>query len=173
MRRSEIGGVATIDLCHPAQAQRLDIVAQQRTRFGAIVDEQRKAGAARHGLDAERPGAGEQVEHARAFDRVVVGVDQDVEHGFAQAVRRRTDLLRGGRSQITALQSSTDDTHRPTTRPAASDRACRDSHAGDGAAGRSRWPLPRCGRGPPRCRCAAPARGGPCGPRSARFSRPA
>ena len=42
MRRAEIGGVAAIDFCHAAEAQRLDIVAQQRARLGAVVDEQRE-----------------------------------------------------------------------------------------------------------------------------------
>src|SRR5947208_1360432 len=129
MRGAEISGIATIDLCHAAQAQRLDIVAQQRTGLGAIVDEQCECRPARYGFDAERAGTGEQVEHARAFDRIVVGMDQDVEYGLAQTVRRRADRLRGWRGQVAALQSSTDDTHSPATRPAASDRACRDSRA--------------------------------------------
>ena len=67
MRRTEIGGIAAIDFCHAAQAQRLDIVAQQRAGFGAVVDEQRERRPARYRLDAERAGAGEQVEHARVF----------------------------------------------------------------------------------------------------------
>ena len=80
MRRAEIGGVAAIDFCHAAEPERLDIVAQQRARLRAIVDEQRERCAARDRLDAERAGAGEQVEHARAFDRIVIGVDEDIEH---------------------------------------------------------------------------------------------
>ena len=66
MRRAEICGVATIHLGDAAEPERLDIVAQQRARFGAVIDEQRECGAARNRLDAERAGAGEQVEHARA-----------------------------------------------------------------------------------------------------------
>ena len=106
-------------------------------------------------------------------NRIVIGMDQDVEQRLAQPVRGRADVARGRRREIAALQSSADDAHQTSTRPAASGRACRDSRAADGAAGRSRWPRPRCARAPPRCRCAAPARGGPCGRRSGRSCRPA
>src|SRR5262249_6636011 len=67
--------------------------------------------AARDRLDAERAGAGEEIEHACAFDRVVIGVHQDVEHGLAQAIRCRADFARGRRSQIAAPQSSADHPH--------------------------------------------------------------
>ena len=111
MRGAEIGGVAAIDFCHAAEAERLDIVAQQRAGLRAIVDEQRERSPARSGLDAERAGAGEQVEHARAFDRIVIGVDENIEHRLAQAVRGGADLARCGRGQIATLQPSADDTH--------------------------------------------------------------
>jgi hypothetical protein len=39
MRRAELGGVAPIDLAGAAEAERLDIAAQQRARLHAIVDE--------------------------------------------------------------------------------------------------------------------------------------
>ena len=97
MRRAEIGGVAAIDFRDAAEPQRLDIVAQQRAGLGAVVDEQRERRAARNRLDAERAGAGEQVEHARALDRIVIGMDQDVEQRLAQPVRGRPDVARGRR----------------------------------------------------------------------------
>src|SRR6201999_2837757 len=56
MRRAEIGGVAAIDLADAAEREALDVVAQQRARLGAIVDEQRERRAARDRLDAERAG---------------------------------------------------------------------------------------------------------------------
>ncbi len=46
-------------------------------------------------LDAERAGAGEEIEHARILDRIVIGVHEDVEHGLAQAIRRGADVARG------------------------------------------------------------------------------
>jgi hypothetical protein len=94
MRRAEIGGVAAEHFCGAAKSQRLDIAAEQRARFRAIVDEQGKRSTARNRLDAKRPGAGEEVEHARALNWVVVGVNEDVEQRLAQAVRGRTDRLR-------------------------------------------------------------------------------
>ncbi len=94
MRRTKIGGIATEHFCYPAEAQRFDIVAQQRAGLGAVVDEQRKSRAARHRLDAERAGAGKQIQHPRAFDRVVIGMNEDVEDRLAQAVRGRADVAR-------------------------------------------------------------------------------
>src|SRR6185312_5764413 len=84
----------------------------QRTRFRAIVDEQRECSPSRHRLDAERAGAGEEIEYARTFDRVGIGVHKDVEHGLAEAIRGRADVARGRRGQIAALQSSADHAHR-------------------------------------------------------------
>ena len=104
-------GVAAIHFRHAAEAQRFDIVAQQRAGFRAVVDEQREFRAARDRLDAERAGAGKQIEHARIRDRIVIGVDQDVEQRLAQPVRGGTDVARGRRRQIAALQSSADDAH--------------------------------------------------------------
>ena len=74
MRRTEPGRVAAEDAGDAAQAQRRDVLAHQRARLGAVVDEQRECGAARERLDPERAGAGEQVEHARAGDRIAIGV---------------------------------------------------------------------------------------------------
>ena len=68
MRGAELGRVAAEDLRDAAEAERLDIFAQQRARLGAVIDEQRKGRAARDRLDAERAGAGEQIEHPRTGD---------------------------------------------------------------------------------------------------------
>ena len=51
-------------------AERLDVVADQ-PRLGAAVDEQAERGAARDGFEAERAGAGEQIDDARAVEREV------------------------------------------------------------------------------------------------------
>ena len=105
------GGVTAVDFGDAAEAQRLDIVAQQRSRFGAVIDEQRERRPPRDRLDSERAGAGEQVEHAGIPDRIVIGVNQNIEQRLAQAVRGRTDLARRGRGEIAALQSPADDAH--------------------------------------------------------------
>ena len=111
MRRAEIAGVAAIDFRHAAEAQRFDIVAQQRAGLRAIIDEQREFRAARDRFNAERAGAGKQIEHAGIRDRIVIGMDQDIEQRLAQPVRGGTDIARGWRCQIAALQSPADDAH--------------------------------------------------------------
>src|SRR5262249_21820497 len=111
VRRAKIGGIAAEHLCDAAKPQRLDIVAQQRARLCAIVDKQRKGSSPRDRLDAERAGAGEEIEHAGALDSVVVGVDEDVEERLAQAVRGRTDRLRRRCGEIAAPQSPADHAH--------------------------------------------------------------
>ena len=108
---AQIGGVAAEDLGDAAKPQRLDIVAQQRACLGAVVDKQRERGAARDGLDAERAGTGKEIEHARALDRIAVGMNEDVEHGLAQAVRGRPDFARGRRGEIAPLQSAANHAH--------------------------------------------------------------
>jgi hypothetical protein len=70
------------------------LLRKQRTGFRAIVDEQRETCAARHRFDPECTGSGEQVEHARAVNRVIVGVDQDIEHGLTQPIRSRANIAR-------------------------------------------------------------------------------
>ena len=119
MRRAEIGRIAAVDLGHAAKAERLDIVAQQRARFGAVVDEQRELRAARDRLDAERAGAGEQIEHARIFDRIVIGVNEDVEHRLAQPIRGGADVARGGEARLRPFNRP------PTTRIVYSSRGVR------------------------------------------------
>src|SRR6516165_11813927 len=108
---AQIGGVAAEDLGDAAKPQRLDIVAQQRACLGAVVDKQRERGAARDGLDAERAGTGKEIEHARALDRIAVGMNEDVEHRLAQAVRGRPDFARGRRGEIASLQSTANHAH--------------------------------------------------------------
>src|SRR6266576_1360029 len=106
-----MSGVAAVYFGDAAQAQRLDIVAQQRSRFGAVIDEERERRPSRDRLDAERAGAGEQVEHAGTLNRIVVGMNEDIEQRLAQAVRGGADLARGWRGEIAALQSPADDAH--------------------------------------------------------------
>ena len=94
MRRSELRRVAAEDAGDAGQPERLDIGADQRACLGAVVDEQREGRAARDRLQPERAGAGKQVEHARARDRIAIGMDQDIEQRLAQAVGGRPDRLR-------------------------------------------------------------------------------
>ncbi len=102
MRRAEPRRIAAIDLGRAAGAQRIDVAAQQRARLRAVIDEQHEGRAARQRLKPERAGAGEQVEHAGALDRIAVGVRQDVEQRLAQPVGGRPDRLRFGRQQACA-----------------------------------------------------------------------
>ena len=111
MRRAELGRVAAEDAGDAAEPERLDILAHQRARLGAVVDEQREGRAARERLEPERAGAGEQVEHARAGDRIAIGVDQDVEQRLAQPVGGRPDGLRFRRGERAPAQPSADDAH--------------------------------------------------------------
>src|SRR6202011_2204421 len=84
--------------------------------------------------EAERAGAGEEVEHARASDRVVVTVSQDVEERFAQAVAGRPDRLRLRRRQRAPAEPAADDAHSaPARRPWAG--WTRAGRAGRGTAG--------------------------------------
>src|SRR5262245_29193047 len=119
MRRAEIACIAAENAGDAAQAQRRHVLAQQGARLGAVVDEQRKGGAARERLEPERAGAGEEIEHARAGDRIAVGVDEDVEQRLAQPVGGRPDRLRLRRRKRAAAQASADDAHQcrsPRTR---------------------------------------------------------
>ena len=78
----------------PPTPKRLHVFADQAARLGAVVDEEREGRAARQRLEAHGARAGEQVEDARARDRVVVGVREDVEDRLAQAVGGRADGVR-------------------------------------------------------------------------------
>src|SRR3990170_6977984 len=67
-QRAELGCIAPPDLGDAGQAQRLHIAADGCARLGALLDEDTEAGAARQRLEAERAGAGEEIEHAGAFE---------------------------------------------------------------------------------------------------------
>ena len=59
-------------------------------RVRVVLDEQAVGGAARQGLNAQRPRAREQVQHPRAFYLTPVdAVGQDVEQRLAYPVRGR------------------------------------------------------------------------------------
>ena len=164
-------GVAPEDAGDAAEAERRDVLAQQRARLRAVVDEQREGRAARERLEPERAGAGEEIEHARAGDRIAVGVDEDVEQGLAQPVGGRPDRprVRLRRGERAAAQPPADDAHQ---RPAGRARA----------GGRAASPAARARAG----RCGRDRRGGACvgsldarrrflprHPESARACRPA
>ena len=67
-RLAEPRRVGAPDAGHAAKAEGLDIGAQQRARFGAVIDEQGETRAARQGLDRQRARAGEQIDDPRAFE---------------------------------------------------------------------------------------------------------
>jgi hypothetical protein len=89
-----------------------DASPQQRARFRAVIDKQHERRAARDGFNAERAGAGEEVEHARALKAARIAVHQDIEQRFAQPVRRWPDSLRRRSGNRAAAQSSADNAHR-------------------------------------------------------------
>src|SRR5262249_51189111 len=95
----------------PPQAGGPPALAQGGARLGAVVDEQRKIGAARKRLEPERAGAGEEIEHARAAHRIAIGMDEDIEQRLAQPVSGGPDRLRLRRGERAAAQTSADDTH--------------------------------------------------------------
>src|SRR6266568_1295814 len=133
MRATELGRVAPKDPGHAAEAQRLDIAANERAGFRAIVDEQREACAARERLEPERAGAGEEVEHARVRHRVAMSMDQDVEQALAQPVGGRAD--RGGfrARQVPPAQSAADDAHQRPTFSASAGRGMRRATRAEGS----------------------------------------
>ena len=76
-------------------------------RPGVVIDEQRRAGAARERLDRQRPRAAEEVEDAGAVDPVS-------EHGedrLADPVGGRADLPAARRDQALPLELSGDHAH--------------------------------------------------------------
>ena len=111
MARPHLGRVATKHFRNAAQTQALDVLAQQATAFGGIVNEQRMHRTARQGFDAKRTGSGEEIKHARAFDRIVMRMHQNVEHAFAQPVRCGAHRLRRWCRQCAALKLSGNDAH--------------------------------------------------------------
>ena len=94
MRRHQAGRIAPEDAGDAAKAERLDIVAQQRARLHALVDKQHDAAPRDMASMPERAGAGEQVEHPRACDRIAIAMRQDIEQRLAQAVGGRADGVR-------------------------------------------------------------------------------
>ena len=94
-----------------AEPQRRDVLAQERARLGAVVDEQRERRAARERFEPERAGAGKKIEHARAGDRIAVGVSEDVEQRLAQPVGGRPHRLRPRRRERAPAQAAADDAH--------------------------------------------------------------
>ena len=69
------------------------------------------AGAARQGLEAERAGAGEEVEHAQAIEVRAEAAREDVEHRLAHAVGGGADRVVLGRDQRLAAELAGDDAH--------------------------------------------------------------
>ncbi len=111
MRLAELRGVATEDAGRTTEPEGRHVLAQERARLGAVVDEQSERRAARQRFETERAGAGKKVEHARAAHRIAVGVHEDVEQALAQAVRGRSDRARFRRSERAAAQAAADDAH--------------------------------------------------------------
>ena len=117
MGRPEPRRIAAIDLGGAAGAERIDVAAKERPRLGAVIDEQHKGGTSRVRLKAERTGAGKQVEHAGALDRIAIGMRQDVEQRLAEPVGGRPDRLRFGRQQRAPAEPAADDAHQRSRRP--------------------------------------------------------
>ena len=115
-----VAGARVLDLFAGTGALGIEAVSRGAA-FALLVDEQRERGAARERFDAECTGAGEQVEHARAADRIAVGMHEDVEQRFAQPVRGRPDGFGFRRSEGAPAQGSADDPHRVFSSAAATD----------------------------------------------------
>ena len=100
MCRPKLGRVATEYARHAAEPKGGDIFANERARFGAVIDKQGEGRAARHGFDAKRAGTCEQVEYASAGDWIVIGMHQNIEQRLAQPVSGRPNgrRLRAGQS---------------------------------------------------------------------------
>src|SRR6478735_9676289 len=108
MRGAEFGRIAPENSRHAAEAECLDVIAQQRARLHPFIDKQRVGRAARYCLDAERAGAGEQVQYPGPGDRVAVRMRENVEQGFAQTVGGRSNRvgLRTGKRARTKLAAN-------------------------------------------------------------------
>src|ERR1700730_12159221 len=111
VHRTEPGGIAAENARDAAEAERLHVLPDQRPRFGSVIYEQREGRAARYRLQAERTGAGEEIEDAHAGDRIVVAMRQDVEERFTQAVAGGPYVLRLGRRQRASAEPAADDAH--------------------------------------------------------------
>src|SRR6056297_2477905 len=73
------------------EPERLDILANQPARLGAVIDEERECRTARERLKTKRPGPGEQIDHPRTRAGIVMAMGEDVEDRLAQAVGSRAD----------------------------------------------------------------------------------
>ncbi len=91
MRGSKLRRIASENTRGAAEAKRGDVLAQQRTRLGALIDKQCESGAARQCLDSECAGASKKVEHPRAGDRIAVGVREDIKQRLPETVSRGAD----------------------------------------------------------------------------------
>jgi hypothetical protein len=81
-------GIAAEDLGHALRGAAADIVAQQRARRAAIVDEGRVNRPSRQRLQPQRAGAREKVQHPRARHQIAEAtIGQQVEQAFAHPVR--------------------------------------------------------------------------------------
>ena len=148
---AEVGGVAAEELCDAAEAEGFDVVADQAAGFGAGVDEDDRGGAAAHGFEAERAGAGEEVEDLEAGEVVADAAREDVEDRLADAVG-------GGADRVVARASAAP--CRGICRRRCAWASVRGLRGGRSPAGRG-------GRGPPGLRGAPPGGRGPPGFRGA------
>ena len=147
-------------LVDPACAEGLDVVADEAARLRASFDEHHARRAARQRLEAERAGAGEQVEDAQAIEVRAEPAGQDVEHRFADPSAVGRINVIGRREQLLAAKLAGDDAHRAgsglgRTRPAGR------SPAGPEPRGRLANGLSPAGRGPRATRASHASRARP------------
>src|SRR6516165_1196118 len=107
MRRSELGRIASENARQAAEPKGGDVLANERARFGTVLDKQCEGRAARQCFDAKRASPREQVEHARAGDRVAIGMYQNIKQRLAKPVGSRSNGRRLRTGQGTPAQSST------------------------------------------------------------------
>src|ERR1700687_1831532 len=115
VERPELRRIAAPDLARAREIESLHIVADEGARLRRIVDEEAIARAPRQRLEAERAGAGKEIDHARVLQGKAVRqipVFQDVEHRRADLVRGRPKPRIGGRLERPALETSGNDPHR-------------------------------------------------------------
>jgi len=110
MCRAEIGGIAAVHFVTPPKPRASTLL---RSSARASVPLSTNSANLAPREIASRPSApvpAKQVEHTRVGNRIVIGMNENIEQRLAQAVRSGTDIARGWRRQVAALQSS------PTTR---------------------------------------------------------
>ena len=96
--RSKIGRRAPMNARGAEKLKGLDVVADAAAGGAVGLDEQTEGRAARDRLETQRAGAGEGVDHPRAFKRRrPFGVGQHVEDGLPRAV--------GGRPRLTTFRA--------------------------------------------------------------------